>query len=116
RSRGGDARLLRRRPAQRLRRAHPRPAGLRPGALAQRRLPRLAALRRGPRPRRGAGGRGYEPDPARSPALSPYSLRRYWMVRTLIPRISAARLVDPSTTSSVRRIASFSISARVAPG
>jgi len=48
--------------------------------------------------------------------VSAYSFSRYWIFRTLIPSTSAARTVEPSTSSRVRKIASRSISLSVAPG
>jgi hypothetical protein len=40
-----------------------------------------------------------------------YSWSRYWMVRTLMPRISAAREVEPPVERRVSRMACFSMSA-----
>ena len=54
--------------------------------------------------------------PRGPPSSAAYSFSRYWILRTLMPRIAAAREVEPLTCSSVRRMASRSISHSVAPG
>ena len=68
------------------------------------------------------GGPNYSPtsgNPARARRLGTperYSFRRYWIFRIETPSTSAARAVEPPHWSSVRRIASRSISKSVAPG